>query len=97
MCFSIYNILDPNQALQTIHLGDEDHSFGMSLTRPSIGTALGEYAVSFDFGAVEEVSCKNRGSPGVQRSQRDVKNVWPVYCVKGNGDVVVAYTDLSPR
>ena len=66
----------------------------MSLTRPSISTALGEHAVSFDFGSGEEVSYKNKGSPV---SQRDVKMVWPVYCVKGNGDVVVAYSDLSQR
>ena len=98
LCFSIYNILTPDHPVQTVHLGDEDHSFGMSLTRPSISTALGEHAVSFDFGTVEEVFCKNRGSPlGMQSVQKEARAVWPVYCVKGNGDVVVAYTDLSPR
>ena len=83
--------------MQTIHLGDEDHSLGMSLSRPSISTALGEHTVSFDFGNAEEVFCKNKGSPIFQNSQREVKKVWPIYCVKGNGDVIVAFSDLSPR
>lgn len=92
---STYNIQEPNVPLQVIHLGDRDQNFSQSPTRKSYNAALGERATCFDFGPPQELERKQRN---LSITNRDSYMVWPVYVVKGNGDVLVAYVDINePR
>ncbi|XP_060594751.1 nucleoporin 88-like [Ruditapes philippinarum] len=90
---SIYDIMDPDRSVQTVFLGDSEVSYSLSLSHPSpISGALGDCVMSFDFGPSEVVEKK---SGSYRASKMDTRTVWPVYCVRGNGDVIIAYTDLS--
>ncbi|XP_053375397.1 nucleoporin 88-like [Mercenaria mercenaria] len=90
---SIYDIMEPGRPVQTVFLGDNEPSYGLSLSRPlSISGALGDYIMSFDFGLAVDVEKK---SGSYRAGKTETRTVWPVYCVRGNGDVIVAYTDLS--
>jgi hypothetical protein len=93
--YSIYDILDPDRHVQTVFLGDSEVSYSLSLSHPSpISGALGDCVMSFDFGPSEVVEKK---SGSYRASKMDTRTVWPIYCVRGNGDVIIAYTDLSHR
>ena len=87
--------MEPERPVQTVFLGDTEVSYSLSLSQPSpISGALGDCVMSFDFGPSEEVQKK---SGSYRSSKVDTRTVWPIYCVRGNGDVIVAYTDLSER
>lgn len=94
MCYSIYSLVDPEKPAQTIYLGDSEPAYSLPLTRPSTSSALGYNVVAFDFGLSVEVKKKS----GFRKTAKGAGlTVWPLYCVRGNGDVVVAYSDLSER
>lgn len=73
-------------------LGDSLQDLTDSPSKPSYRAALGDVAASFDFGPPLELKRKNRFHSTL--TSPDV--VWPAYIVFGNGDVIIAYTDLSP-
>ncbi|XP_052220932.1 nucleoporin 88-like isoform X2 [Dreissena polymorpha] len=92
---NVYDILDPERPTQTLYLGDGEPSIILSQTRPSTSCALGDNVVCFDFGPPVEVF-KNAGSMKGSKGSAGL-TVWPLYCVRGNGDVIVAYSDLAAR
>ncbi|KAJ8312006.1 hypothetical protein KUTeg_009379 [Tegillarca granosa] len=89
---STYDIQEPNVPLQVIHLGDRDQNFSQSPTKRSYSAALGESATCFDFGPPLELGRKQKN---LSLTNRDSYLVWPVYVVKGNGDVLIAYVDIN--
>ncbi|KAL4224419.1 ribosomal small subunit export from nucleus [Mactra antiquata] len=94
---SIYDILEPETAIQVISLysGETEPSYPMSLTQITIQSALGDYVTSFDFSPTPIDICKKTSS--LKAGHKDSHTIWPIYCVRGNGDVVVAFSDISPR
>ncbi|XP_067648848.1 nucleoporin 88-like [Haliotis asinina] len=89
---SIYDLADPEKAMKTFDLDSGSRfDFNPSPTKIRLSSALGETAVSFDFGPATEL--KTRQRLGVSTLQETLP-VWPVYIVKGNGDVMVVYTSL---
>ncbi|XP_041349036.1 nucleoporin 88-like [Gigantopelta aegis] len=90
--FSIYDISEPDKPVQMIHLDDGEFDFNVSPSKMTLSTALGETAVSFDFGPPVELKVKER--LGIVTNDDDIQ-VWPAYIVKGSGDVVIAYTALN--
>ncbi|XP_060083278.1 nucleoporin 88-like isoform X2 [Ylistrum balloti] len=86
---SVYNIQFPDVPVQVIHVDSQEPSQSASCI--SVATALGEKTMGFDFGPPIQLS--RRASFSLS-SQMDSTTVWPAYVVKGNGDMLVAYTDL---
>lgn len=89
---STYDLKEPDVPLHTVKLGDAVQDVSDSPNKPSYRAALGDVAASFDFGPAIPLQRKNRlhstlVSPDV---------VWPAYVVYGNGDVIIAFTDLTP-
>lgn len=90
--FSTYDLNEPDVPIHVVKLGDAAQDLTDSPTKPSYRAALGDVAASLDFGPPVELRRKNRRHSTL--ATPDV--VWPAYIVYGNGDVVIAYTDLSP-
>ena len=91
-CCSIYNIQDPNVPVQVIKLSHAPQDINQSPTKVSFPAALGEHAASFDFGP--PITLKKKSRPYARTEGAEV-TVWPAYIVRGNGDVLVAYTEVS--
>nr|XP_022342130.1 nuclear pore complex protein Nup88-like [Crassostrea virginica] len=89
---STYDLNEPDVPIHVVKLGDAAQDLTDSPTKPSYRAALGDVAASLDFGPPVELRRKNRRHSTL--AAPDV--VWPAYIVYGNGDVVIAYTDLSP-
>ncbi|XP_071178496.1 nucleoporin 88-like isoform X2 [Mytilus edulis] len=89
---SIYNIQEPNIPVQVIKLSNAPQDINQSPTKVSFPAVLGEYAASFDFGP--PVTLKKKQRPYTKTETASV-TVWPAYIVRGNGDVLVAYTEVS--
>ena len=88
--FRLYDIADPHKAIQTHRLGEHPSSFTLSSSRSTFAVALGEIAVSFDFGVPVE------GPSKVSRGATDDENLLvPVYILKGNGDVFLLNMSLT--
>ena len=90
----MYSLREPDSPVQVISLGEEERSISMSYSRQF--AVLTDNAVSFDFGTEVKVHLKNQGYLETPKSQGSV-TLWPVYCLRGNGDVVVVYTDLESK
>lgn len=90
--FSTYDLREPDVPIHIVTLGDSLQDLTDSPSKTSYRAALGDVAASFDFGPPVELKRKNRFHSTL--TSPDV--VWPAYIVFGNGDVVIAYTDLSP-
>ncbi|KAL3856806.1 hypothetical protein ACJMK2_011523 [Sinanodonta woodiana] len=90
----VYSLREPDSPVQVISLGEEERSISMSYSRQF--AVLTDNAVSFDFGTEVKVHLKNQGYLETPKSQGSV-TLWPVYCLRGNGDVVVVYTDLESK
>lgn len=90
--FSTYDLREPDVPIHIVTLGDSLQDLTDSPSKTSYRAALGDVAASFDFGPPVELKRKNRFHSTL--TSPDV--VWPTYIVFGNGDVVIAYTDLSP-
>ena len=91
---SIYDLLEPDRPTQTIYLGDNEPSYTLTRTWPSTSSALGDHVVAFDFGTPVQLE---RKSVFARSGKGAAPTVWPLYCVRGNGDVVVAFSDISDR
>lgn len=91
---SIYDLLEPERATQTIYLGDNEPSYSLTRTWPSTSSALGDSVVAFDFGPSIELEKKSNFTRAIKGSSL---TMWPMYCVRGNGDVMVALSDVSER
>lgn len=90
---SVYDIQAPDEPLAIMNINTGDLSPAYSPSKTLVGPALGETSVAFDFGAAMTVQPKQSSllkSPIAQPVQ-----VWPVYCVRGNGDVMLLYSHLS--
>ena len=91
--FRIYNITEPDEPEQVIPLADYPDSFSLSASRSTFRAALGENTVSFDFGPPTEL--KTQPARGGKSSKTEL--AWPVYLLKGNGDVYSVMTVISKR
>ncbi|XP_069135413.1 nucleoporin 88-like isoform X2 [Argopecten irradians] len=91
---SVYNIQQPDVPVQVIHLDSGGPEPSQSSSCISVATALGEKTMGFDFGPPIQLSRRPTFSQSSQSSQSDSVTVWPAYVVKGNGDMMVAYTDI---
>ncbi|KAK3082723.1 hypothetical protein FSP39_003496 [Pinctada imbricata] len=90
---STYNISEPESPSQIIKFGENVQEFSQSPSRKNFSAVLGDVAASFDFGTPLELVKKQRlHSSSLRPLEPDI--VWPVYVVRGNGDVIMAYTDL---
>ena len=101
------NIFDSGLPIEEIKLplsnSDNSSSF-VDRSFSMFASSLGETAVSFDFGAPTcKFSIANRGGDELddENSNNDVikkvsiNNVyWPIYILKGNGDVLLIYSNL---
>ncbi|ESO97745.1 hypothetical protein LOTGIDRAFT_205604 [Lottia gigantea] len=87
---SVYDMTEQNKASQTINLDSIHSDLNISPTKISFSAALGERAVAFDFAKPIELKPKKKVL-GIQPDETD-NIVWPVYLVKGNGNVCIAYT-----
>jgi len=93
---SLYSVQEPNAPIQIIHLDGSSQDISHTSNQASISAAHAEAAVGFDFGPPLELNRKQRLTSRSVGS--DVLTVWPAYIVRGNGDIVIAYTDVnSPR
>ncbi|GAB1599612.1 nuclear pore complex protein Nup88-like [Argonauta hians] len=85
----ICDVNEPDKIFQEIHLV----SPGTPLVPCSLYTvAIGDSAVSFDFGAALDVPYS--AQPVRQRKSR---TVWPIYVLRGSGDVLVVYSDITSK
>ena len=89
--YSIYNIQDPNIPFQVMKLSNAPPDIEQSPSKVSFSAALGEYGASFDFGP--SISLKKKPRPYTKNEGTSL-TVWPAYIVRGNGDVLVAYTEV---
>ncbi|KAH9524245.1 Nucleoporin 88 [Bulinus truncatus] len=87
--FSIYNIHEPEEPSSITNINTGELTPTYSPSKSFIGPALGETAVAFDFGGPVVVPPKQKkfSLPSIE--------VWPVYCVRGNGDILLLYSHLS--
>ncbi|KAK7087821.1 nucleoporin 88-like [Littorina saxatilis] len=91
--FSVYNLTEPERPLSSTNLQPgELNSFQASPTKFNISAALGETAVAFTFGPPHELRPVKR--PFQIPKSEDAVTVWPVYVVRGNGDVMVTYSEV---
>ena len=95
--FSVYKLTEPDRPWTSVSLQPQDSanlSF-FSPTRLNIGTALGETAVSFTFGPAQELQPAKR--PFQSPKAEEVITVWPVYFVKGNGDIMLTFSEVMSK
>lgn len=88
-------MLEPDRPTKVTYIQPQNE-MSTSFTSPSklnIMAALGETVVGFDFGGPQEIQ------PLPQQfqipKQEDVLTVWPVFFVKGNGDIIVSYSEVT--
>ncbi|CAL1537354.1 unnamed protein product [Lymnaea stagnalis] len=90
---SVYSIHEPNQPISVINIDTGDLSFTHSTSKLFVGPALGETGVAFDFGSAVTIRPKQRAFQS--SSSVSSLEVWPVYVVRGNGDVMLLYSHVS--
>lgn len=92
------NIFEPNLPTQEIKLLSNSNDVSFSdYTFSMFASSLGETAVSFDFGApTVKYNSKNRGDEIETEKLKVPMNevYWPIYILKGNGDVLLIYSNL---
>ncbi|XP_038054719.1 nucleoporin 88-like [Patiria miniata] len=89
----IYDMTSPHKPIQCHRLGEYSTSYSLSANRSTFEVALGDIAVAFDFGPAMEEPTR----PG-RRPSAPVPFLFPIYILKGNGDVFLLLTSLSePR
>ncbi|XP_022109668.1 nuclear pore complex protein Nup88-like isoform X2 [Acanthaster planci] len=89
----VYDVTSPHKPIQCHRLGEYSTSYSLSANRSTFEVALGDIAVAFDFGPVMEEPTKIE-----RRSNAPPPLLYPVYILKGNGDVFLLKTSLSePR
>lgn len=93
--FRIYDVNDPQTPEQAIALGTNCHnSFLNTESKITFSSCFGESAVCFDFGSPEKMSVlKSTSSRNVK--EMEIKLVWPVYLLHGNGDVFILKVPLK--
>ncbi|KAJ8044244.1 Nuclear pore complex protein Nup88 [Holothuria leucospilota] len=82
----IYDTSNAAKAMQVTKLGNEGPSYSLSPSHTTFEVALGDIAVAFDFGVPLEVPSNN-----------STDLVYPLYILKGNGDVFMLLTSLQNR
>ncbi|KAK0041191.1 nuclear pore complex protein Nup88 [Biomphalaria pfeifferi] len=87
--FSVYNLSEPDEPSSIININTGEINPTYSPSKSFVAPVLGETAVAFDFGKPIEVQ------PRQKRFSCPNLEVWPVYCVRGNGDVLILYSHLS--
>ncbi|KAL8573357.1 hypothetical protein ACOMHN_032819 [Nucella lapillus] len=90
--FSVYSLIEPEHPVTTTRLQAGEMSSSVSPSKFNMSTALGETAVAFTFGPPQELQPIKR--PFQISRVEDVITVWPVYFVKGNGDIMVTYSEV---
>jgi nuclear pore complex protein Nup88 len=93
----VYKLTEPDRPVLSTSLQGGDVTNNASFTTsPSkllnITAALGETAVAFTFGPPQELVPAKR--PFQTPSKETAMTVWPVYVVKGNGDIMVTYSEV---
>lgn len=89
----MYDIQQPDQPISIMNVNTGDDSVTHSPNRSLVGAALGDSAVAFDFGPPVILQPKPRV---LQMSAKiDPVEVWPVYCLRGSGEVMLLYSHLS--
>ena len=91
---SVYSLTEPERPLSSTHL--QPGEMNTTLSSPSkfnISAALGETAVAFTFGPPQELRPVKR--PFQIPGSQDAVTVWPVHVVKGNGDIMVTYSEVA--
>lgn len=93
--FRIYDVNDPQTPEQAIALGTNCHnSFLNTESKITFSSCFGENAVCFDFGSPEKMTVlKCTSSRNVKETE--IKPVWPVYLLHGNGDVFILKVPLK--
>ncbi|XP_033628379.1 nuclear pore complex protein Nup88-like [Asterias rubens] len=86
----IYDINSPHKPIQCHRLGEYSTSYSLSANRSTFEVALGDVAVAFDFGPATEDSRR-----ALERPSGCGPLVYPIYILKGNGDVFLLQTSLS--
>ncbi|KAK3758226.1 hypothetical protein RRG08_061073 [Elysia crispata] len=96
--FCVYSILESEHPFSTVLINAGDGSLDASPSKNFVGAALGDVAVAFDFSAPITLQGRQRvltGSGGHGGRTVSPIQVWPVYCVRGNGAVMLVYSHLS--
>ncbi|GFO29652.1 nuclear pore complex protein nup88 [Plakobranchus ocellatus] len=96
--FCVYSILEAEQAISSVFICSGDVAQETSPSKSFVGAALGEVAVAFDFGIPITVRGKRQvmmTTAGSSSRLLPSIEVWPVYCVRGNGAVMLIYSHLS--
>ncbi|CAH1800974.1 unnamed protein product [Owenia fusiformis] len=87
----IYNINEPQHADQTFHLSDLPLNVTTAVSRSVFAeVSMGEIAVSFDFGPPHDIKLSSL-------SKAKTEIAWPIYILKGNGDVYSLNTSVNAR
>ncbi|RUS79187.1 hypothetical protein EGW08_013045, partial [Elysia chlorotica] len=90
--FCVYSILDAEQPISSVLISAGDGALDASPSKNFVGAALGEVAVAFDFSTPITLKGRQRalsGSTGLGGKVVSPIEVWPVYCVRGNGAVML--------
>ncbi|XP_014780339.1 nucleoporin 88 isoform X1 [Octopus bimaculoides] len=85
----ICDINEPDKIFQEISLSSSNVSPSMHYSLYSV--AIGDAAVSFDFGSITELPCKSR------TTSKKTRLVWPIYILRGSGDVLLLYSDITSK
>lgn len=88
--FLVYDFLESDQPISTVDINRGYTAPNSSPIKNFVGAALGEVAVAFDF----SMPMTLHGQPGSSAAEHPLE-VWPVYCVRGNGAVMLVYSNLS--
>ena len=92
-CHSVYSLTEPDHPRTSTQLQTgELPSTHASPTKLNISAALGETAVTFTFGPPQELQAVKR--PFQIPDDSALVTIWPVYVVKGNGEIMVTYTEV---
>lgn len=88
--YRLYDISSPLKPVQTHRLGSHATSFALSSSHSTFDAALGEIAIAFDFGppSVVQSNTTSRGA-GTENL------LYPVFILRGNGDIYVLNTSLT--
>ncbi|ELT91714.1 hypothetical protein CAPTEDRAFT_219050 [Capitella teleta] len=84
----VYDICDPQVAVQSYSISNGSPSSFASPPRLSMLSALGDTAVAFDFGSPLPLLTKFK-------SKKEALSIWPLYILLGNGEIYVLYTSLQ--
>ncbi|KAK7505991.1 hypothetical protein BaRGS_00002713 [Batillaria attramentaria] len=91
--FSVYSLTDSERPVSAACvMPGEMSTVQGSPSKLNISAHLGETAVAFNFGPPQELQAVQRPFQPPQPS--DTLTVWPVFLVKGNGDILVTYSDV---